>query len=55
MKEQIKVPKHEHIDDQVEKYSAGGHVHHSKHYKEHAAGHQLEHERVKKLAKGGCA
>ena len=36
--------KHEHIVDTIEEHSAGGHVHHSKIYKEHAAGHKLSHE-----------
>ena len=49
----IQVKEHKHMVDHVGMYSAGGHVHHSKEYGKHSAGHQMEHEKVKKLAKGG--
>ena len=47
-------PAHKHIADDVTQYVAGGHVHHQKEFKKHAAGHTPFPDHVKKMAKGGC-
>ena len=41
---------HEHVQHH---YAEGGHVHHSKHFMKHAAGHQYEQDKVKAMCGGG--
>jgi hypothetical protein len=50
----------EKVNDAYEKsrtstYSGGGHVHHSEHFKKHAAGHEYEQDKVRKMCGGGMS
>jgi len=49
--EPISGPDMVHHDDFISKHEDGGHKHHSKEYGKHAAGHQINHDVVKKLGK----
>jgi hypothetical protein len=47
-------PRHLSMVDYVEKNFGGdGHKHHQHEFKKHAAGHELEQERVEKMCHGG--
>ena len=51
----IKYPDWTPVDEPIGKFKAGGHVHHSEHYKTHSAGHMMERDRVKAMCGGGKA
>jgi hypothetical protein len=46
---------HKMMKDIIKEHSAGGHMHHSEHYKDHSAGHMLEQDKVAKMCKGGMS
>ena len=46
-------PKFLHVVDLAGQHEEGSHKHHSKIYKDHAAGHKLQHEHVKSMCGGG--
>ncbi len=46
-------PKFLHVVDLAVEHEVEGHKHHSKIYKDHAAGHKLHHEHVKAMCGGG--
>jgi hypothetical protein len=44
---------HKHHDDMMMKHEVNGHMHHSKMYSEHKAGHKTNAEQVKAMCGGG--